>query len=87
MSVQTSIPFKIRKKNFYSNKDNTSNLDFNNISLKSTSTRYTPTIKKMVDISSESESDSNEENMNKNNNIIKTPKRTQRKTNKNGKKK
>ncbi|XP_011505578.1 PREDICTED: cell division control protein 6 homolog [Ceratosolen solmsi marchali] len=83
MSVQTTIPFRIRKKNFYSSKDNTPKIDFSNASLRSTpTTRYTPTVKKMVDISSESESNSDEENIGtNNNNIRKTPKRTRRKSN------
>lgn len=84
MSVQTPISFKIRKNSFYGSKNNTpqQEVDFSNASLRSTpSTRYTPTVKKMVEISSESESesDSDVENVRKNNNqseafkITKTP--------------
>ncbi|OXU28213.1 hypothetical protein TSAR_011724 [Trichomalopsis sarcophagae] len=77
MSLQTTLPFTIRKKSFYGNKGDTPSLDFSNASLGNTPTRrYTPTVKKMVDISSESESDSDAENVvNENNNITKTPKR------------
>lgn len=83
MSVQTTIPFPIRKKSsFYGNsKDNTPTLDFSNASLRDTPTsRYTPRVKKIVDISSsESESDSDAEN-NKNNSITKTPTRRKQST-------
>lgn len=74
MSIQTTIPFAIRKKSFYGNNDSTPKLDFSNASLQSTpSARYTPTVRKIVDISSESESDSDLENVIDNKNIQKTP--------------
>ncbi|XP_001605030.2 cell division control protein 6 homolog [Nasonia vitripennis] len=78
MNLQTTLPFAIRKKSFYGNKGDTPSLDFSNASLGNTPTRrYTPTVKKMVDISSESESDSDAENVvNENNNITKTPLKT-----------
>lgn len=88
MSLQTTLPFAIRKKSFYGSKDNTPSLDFSNASLRNTpTTRYTPTVKKMVDISSESESDSDAENVviNQNNNITKTPKRRRGKNDAKGK--
>lgn len=79
MSTQTTIPFNIRKNSFYGSKNNTPQSDFTNASLRSTpSTKYTPTVKKMVEISSESESDSDSdvENASKNNNKFTTPKTT-----------
>ena len=88
MSVQTTIQFAIRKKSFYGGKDDVQKEDFSNASLRNTpTTRYTPTVKKLVEISSsESDSDSDAENIAiKNNNIKNTPKRGRRKNNSNGK--
>lgn len=68
-SVQTTIPFNIRKKfSFYSSKENTPKQEcFINASLRNTpNATYTPTTKKlMVLSSSESESDSDTENVEK----------------------
>ncbi|KAJ8670553.1 hypothetical protein QAD02_001812 [Eretmocerus hayati] len=72
MSKQSTIPFPNRKKiNFYGRKDDAPKLDFSNASVKSTPT-YTPTVKKIVDISSESESDSDAENVSQNS-VLMTP--------------
>ena len=69
MSIQTTIPFNIRKKfSFYGSKENTPKQEcFTNVSLRSTpNTTYTPTTKKlMVLSSSDSESDSDSENVEK----------------------
>ena len=84
MSLQTSLSFPIRK-SFYGNKDSTPKIDFSNATLRSTpSSRYTPTVKKIVDIS-DSDSDSDCENNVENTSIKKTPvKRKGRRNNEKG---
>lgn len=68
-SLQTTISFNVRKKSskttsFYGAKDGPVKQDFTNAALREVNeTRYTPTVKKIVTLtSSESESDSNAEN-------------------------
>ncbi|XP_011298004.1 cell division control protein 6 homolog [Fopius arisanus] len=58
-SVQAKLPFQIRKKiSFYKTKEN-SQEDFTNATLRSTpTTKYTPTVKKLMTISSSESSDS-----------------------------
>ncbi|XP_043288269.1 cell division control protein 6 homolog [Venturia canescens] len=60
MHVQPKLDFPIRKKStFYGAKENSPTQDFTNATLRLTpSTRYTPKVKKIVAISSSSESDS-----------------------------
>ncbi|KAL7298709.1 hypothetical protein TKK_0008466 [Trichogramma kaykai] len=73
MSLQTSLSFPIRK-NFYGIKESPK-VEYTTIPLSKTPSRYTPTVKKIVDISeSESSSDSEDENVNSN---LRTPKRKQ----------
>ncbi|XP_015584726.1 cell division control protein 6 homolog [Cephus cinctus] len=88
-SVQTTIPFTIRKKTtFYGSKENAQKQDFTGAALRSTpSTKYTSIVKKIVTVSSsESDSDSDAENLvqargnyrnniEKENNIARTPRR------------
>ncbi|XP_014204118.1 cell division control protein 6 homolog [Copidosoma floridanum] len=78
MSVQTKLQFQVRKNNFYGKKQNDCKPTPEQLSgiLSTPSSRYTPTVRKIVDISSSSEeSDSDSENIAKNNNITRTPKR------------
>lgn len=65
-TTQTSISFPIRKKcNFYGRKDDVVKEDFTNATARYTSSKYTPTVKKIVTLtSSESESESDIENSN-----------------------
>ncbi|XP_063980158.1 cell division control protein 6 homolog [Diachasmimorpha longicaudata] len=57
-SVQGKLPFQIRKKIFYNTKDKPQE-DFTNATLRSTpTTRYIPTVKKLMTISSSESSDS-----------------------------
>ncbi|XP_012278877.1 cell division control protein 6 homolog [Orussus abietinus] len=91
MSVQTTIPFSIRKKcSFYGVKENTPKQDFTNATLKGVpSVRYTPTVKKLMTLSSsESETDSDIENSTLEENsrsvkkmIVGTPRRTRKASN------
>ncbi|KAG7207593.1 hypothetical protein KM043_009216 [Ampulex compressa] len=86
-SVQTTIPFSIRKKcSFYGKKENVVVQDFSNATVRNSSSSYTPTVKKIVTLSSsESESDSDIENTLKENGmkinsrenglVVKTPRR------------
>lgn len=90
MSMQTTISFPIRKKcNFYGHKKDVVKEDFSEATAKSTPTRYTRTVKKIVTlISSESESESDIENTSeaiargtaesKTNNVAQTPARRKR---------
>lgn len=68
MSIQTTIPFPVKKKcSFYSKKEiNLIQEDFENAALRSTpNNTYTPTTKKLMELSSsDSESDSDVENFN-----------------------
>ncbi|GAB1868508.1 Cell division control protein [Camponotus japonicus] len=63
-TTQTSISFPIRKKcNFYGRKDDVAKEDFTNATARYTPCKYTPTVKKIVTLtSSESESESDIEN-------------------------
>ncbi|KAF7392950.1 cell division control protein 6 isoform X1 [Vespula maculifrons] len=88
-SKQTTISFPIRKKcSFYGTKQNDTKEDFSNATVRSTPTKYIPTVKKIVTLSSsESESDSDSENVktnkvntkeNRNNDGVKTPRRVRK---------
>ncbi|KAL2715387.1 cell division control protein 6 isoform X1 [Vespula squamosa] len=88
-SKQTTISFPIRKKcSFYGTKQNDTKEDFSNATVRSAPTKYIPTVKKIVTLSSsESESDSDSENVktnkvntkeNRNNDSVKTPRRVRK---------
>lgn len=74
MSIQTKITFPVRKKNFYSNKNDFSKEDFNLELTKIPATVLTPKTKKIMELS-ESESDSDSENVVVNEKNTTTPKR------------
>lgn len=59
-TTQTSISFPIRKKcNFYGRKEDVAKEDFTNATARYTPSKYTPTVRKIVTLtSSESESES-----------------------------
>lgn len=64
-SVQTTIPFVVRKKcNFYGRKEDAVKEDFSDATARDTPSKYVPTVRKIVTLtsSSESESDSDIEN-------------------------
>ncbi|XP_076763867.1 cell division cycle 6 [Xylocopa sonorina] len=63
-SIQTTIPFTVRKKcSFYGVKRNVAKEDFTNATARDSSYKYTPAVKKVITLSSsESESDSDVEN-------------------------
>ncbi|XP_026827321.1 cell division control protein 6 homolog [Ooceraea biroi] len=89
-SVQSKISFPIRKKcNFYGRKEDVVKEDFSNATARETQSRYVPTVKKIVTLSSsESDSDSDIENAKekskkiipekKTNSAISTPRRHKR---------
>ncbi|KAK2580921.1 hypothetical protein KPH14_005990 [Odynerus spinipes] len=89
-SIQTTISFPIRKKcSFYGSKQNVIKEDFSNATVRSTPTKYIPTVKKIVTLSSsESESDSDSENIRENqinsrkenisNDVVRTPRRVRK---------
>ncbi|XP_046824412.1 cell division control protein 6 homolog [Vespa crabro] len=88
-SKQTTISFPIRKKcSFYGTKRNDIKEDFSNATVRCTPTKYIPTVKKIVTLSSsESESDSDSENVktnkvnskeNRSNDGVKTPRRVRK---------
>lgn len=70
-SVQTTISFNIRKKcSFYGTKNNVAKQDFSNATARESSYKYTPTVKKIITLSSsESDSDSDVENALVENNV------------------
>lgn len=76
-SIQTTIPFNVRKKcSFYGTKNNVTKEDFSNAIARDSSYKYTPTVKKIITLSSsESDSDSDIENAKVSGNAIsvKTP--------------
>ncbi|KAK9308759.1 hypothetical protein QLX08_001367 [Tetragonisca angustula] len=63
-SIQATIPFNVRKKcSFYGSKNNVTKEDFSNATARDSSYKYTPTVKKIITLSSsESDSDSDIEN-------------------------
>lgn len=76
-SVQTTLKFQIRKKiSFYNTKEKPEE-DFSNATLRSTpTTKYTPTVKKLMTISSSESSDSESDTENiKSRRVVKTPSR------------
>ncbi|KAK1116848.1 hypothetical protein K0M31_018010 [Melipona bicolor] len=81
-SVQTTIPFNVRKKcSFYGSKNNVTKEDFSNATARDSSYKYTPTVKKIITLSSsESDSDSDIENAKVSGNAIsvKTPQRVRK---------
>lgn len=70
-SIQTTISFNVQKKcSFYGNKHTITKEDFTNATIRDSSYKYTPTVKKVITLSSsesESDSDSDIENIIKNN--------------------
>lgn len=70
-SIQTTISFNVRKKcSFYGNKHTVIKEDFTNATIRDSSYKYTPTVKKVITLSSsesETDSDSDIENIIKNN--------------------
>lgn len=82
--VQMTIPFKVTKKcSFYGTKNNVIKEDFSNATARDSSHKYTPSVKKIITLSSsESDSDSDVENTKVSDNAIsvKTPQRTQNST-------
>lgn len=85
MSLQTTIPFVVRKNwNFYGRKE-VAKEDFSEATARDTPSKYVPTVKKIVTLSSsESDTDSDVENAKKEtgriderriDNAIRTPKR------------
>lgn len=86
--IQTTIPFNVRKKcSFYGSKHNVIKQDFTDATARDSSYKYTPTVKKVITLSSsESDSDSDVENVLVENNInscdkgtiIHTPRRTRK---------
>ncbi|CAK9799402.1 Cell division control protein 6 homolog [Anthophora quadrimaculata] len=70
-SIQTTIPFNVRKKcSFYGTKHNIIKEDFTNATVRVSSDKYTPTVKKVITLSSsESDSDSDVENTSIENNV------------------
>ncbi|XP_078046379.1 cell division cycle 6 isoform X2 [Augochlora pura] len=87
-SVQTTIPFNVRKKcSFYGTKTDVTKQDFSNATARETSYKYTPTVKKVITFSSsESDSDSDVENLLVENNVevndkcisVRTPRRVRK---------
>ncbi|CAL7935755.1 unnamed protein product [Xylocopa violacea] len=87
-SIQTTIPFNVRKKcSFYGSKHNATKQDFTNVTARDSSYKYTPTVKKVITLSSsESESDSDLENTLIGNNLkvcgnattVQTPRRSRK---------
>ncbi|XP_076647745.1 cell division cycle 6 [Halictus rubicundus] len=87
-SIQTTIPFSIRKKcSFYGTKNEMTKQDFTNATARETSYKYTPTVKKVITFSSsESDSDSDMENSLIKNNVkvtgkctaVRTPRRVRK---------
>ena len=86
-SIQTTIPFNIRKKcSFYGTKNDVPKQDFTNATARDSSYKYTPTVKKVITLSSsESDSDSDVENALENNvkvsdagTAVRTPRRTRK---------
>ncbi|XP_029048860.1 cell division control protein 6 homolog isoform X1 [Osmia bicornis bicornis] len=84
--IQTTIPFNVRKKcSFYGSKRNAIIQDFTDATARDSSYKYTPTVKKVITLSS-SESDSDSENVLVESNIkscdkgtiIHTPRRTRK---------
>lgn len=86
--VQMTIPFKITKKcSFYGTKNNVMKEDFSNATARDSSHKYTPSVKKIITLSSsESDSDSDVENTKVSDNAIsvKTPQRMQNSTESDG---
>ncbi|XP_053983074.1 cell division control protein 6 homolog [Hylaeus volcanicus] len=70
-SIQTKIPFNIRKKSsFYGIKNNVTKEDFTDATARQSSYTYTPRVKKIITLSSsESDSDSDVENASIENNV------------------
>lgn len=93
-SIQTTIPFNVRKKcSFYGTKQNVTKVDYTNATVRDTSYKYTPTVKKVITLSSsESDSDSDIENVIIENNVkvcgsattISTPRCTRKSSESNG---
>ncbi|XP_076670842.1 cell division cycle 6 [Andrena cerasifolii] len=86
-SIQTTIPFNIRKKcSFYGTKNDVPKQDFSNATVRDSSYKYTPTVRKIITLSSsESDSDSDVENTLENNvkvsdagAAVRTPRRTRK---------
>nr|XP_012149856.1 PREDICTED: cell division control protein 6 homolog isoform X2 [Megachile rotundata] len=88
--IQTTIPFTVRKKcSFYGSKNNVTKQDFTDATVRESSYKYTPTVKKVITLSSsESDSDSDVENVLVKNNIklcdkdatVQTPRHTRKST-------
>lgn len=86
--IQTTLNFREKKNiNFYGKVDTTPKRDFTNATCSTPTTRYTPTVKKLMVCSSSessSDSDSDTENVNKKSSkrstkeILNTPRRTRK---------